>query len=280
MRRRCSLARVGARDSRSIDDLRRRRRLRGPAQGPDRRLDAGEGDRRGQEVGPARPRRRRASPTGVKWDFVPKDTKGKPVYLLCNADESEPGHVQGPAPDGEGPAPAHRGDDPRRPTRSSAARPTSTSAASSTTARASWTRPSRRRTRRASSARTSSAPATRSTSTVHRGAGAYICGEETGLIESLEGKRGQPRIKPPFPAVSGVFARADDRQQRRDARAASRTSSTAAPTGSRRSAATRRTPGPSSTASPATSTGPASTRPPMGLPVKDLIFGDATTRRA
>jgi NADH-quinone oxidoreductase subunit F len=41
--------------------------------------------------------------------------------------------------------------------------------------------------------------------TVHRGAGAYICGEETGLIESLEGKRGQPRIKPPFPAVSGVF---------------------------------------------------------------------------
>jgi NADH-quinone oxidoreductase subunit F len=41
---------------------------------------------------------------------------------------------------------------------------------------------------------------------VHRGAGAYICGEETGLIESLEGKRGQPRIKPPFPAVSGAFA--------------------------------------------------------------------------
>ena len=42
---------------------------------------------------------------------------------------------------------------------------------------------------------------------LHRGAGAYICGEETGLIESLEGKRGWPRIKPPFPAVSGAFAR-------------------------------------------------------------------------
>ena len=42
---------------------------------------------------------------------------------------------------------------------------------------------------------------------MHRGAGAYICGEETGLIESLEGKRGQPRIKPPFPAVEGVFGR-------------------------------------------------------------------------
>jgi NADH-quinone oxidoreductase subunit F len=40
---------------------------------------------------------------------------------------------------------------------------------------------------------------------VHRGAGAYICGEETGLIESLEGKRAYPRIKPPFPAVHGVF---------------------------------------------------------------------------
>jgi len=42
---------------------------------------------------------------------------------------------------------------------------------------------------------------------IHRGAGAYVCGEETGLIESLEGKRGWPRIKPPFPAVSGVFGK-------------------------------------------------------------------------
>jgi NADH-quinone oxidoreductase subunit F len=41
---------------------------------------------------------------------------------------------------------------------------------------------------------------------VHRGAGAYICGEETGLLESLEGKRGQPRSKPPFPAISGLYA--------------------------------------------------------------------------
>src|SRR4249919_2054545 len=42
---------------------------------------------------------------------------------------------------------------------------------------------------------------------VHRGAGAYICGEETALIESLEGKRGNPRIKPPFPAVKGAWER-------------------------------------------------------------------------
>ena len=42
---------------------------------------------------------------------------------------------------------------------------------------------------------------------VHRGAGAYICGEETGLLESLEGKRGWPRNKPPFPAIAGAFGR-------------------------------------------------------------------------
>ncbi|MBI4545531.1 MAG: NADH-quinone oxidoreductase subunit NuoF [Gemmatimonadetes bacterium] len=43
--------------------------------------------------------------------------------------------------------------------------------------------------------------------TLHLGAGAYICGEETGLMNSLEGRRGQPRIKPPYPAVSGVFGK-------------------------------------------------------------------------
>src|SRR3984885_13856369 len=40
---------------------------------------------------------------------------------------------------------------------------------------------------------------------VHRGAGAYICGEETGLLESLEGRKGQPRLKPPFPAAVGLY---------------------------------------------------------------------------
>jgi NADH-quinone oxidoreductase subunit F len=40
---------------------------------------------------------------------------------------------------------------------------------------------------------------------LHRGAGAYICGEETGLLESLEGKKGWPRLKPPFPATSGLY---------------------------------------------------------------------------
>src|SRR4029450_2369854 len=40
---------------------------------------------------------------------------------------------------------------------------------------------------------------------LHRGAGAYICGEETALLSSLEGERGQPRLRPPFPAVEGLY---------------------------------------------------------------------------
>jgi hypothetical protein len=53
---------------------------------------------------------------------------------------------------------------------------------------------------------------------LHRGAGAYICGEETALIESLEGKKGQPRLKPPFPAGVGPLWLPDHGQQRRDHR--------------------------------------------------------------
>ena len=81
----------------------------------------------------------------------------------------------------------------------------STSAASTRRRPTSSTPPSPRRTRadtsaRASSARTSAAPLV-----VHRGAGAYICGEETALLDSLEGKRGNPRLKPPFPANQGLY---------------------------------------------------------------------------
>ena len=52
---------------------------------------------------------------------------------------------------------------------------------------------------------------------LHRGAGCYIAGDETGLLSSLEGERAMPRIKPPFPAVQGLYAAPDDREQRRDA---------------------------------------------------------------
>ncbi len=66
--------------------------------------------------------------------------------------------------------------------------------------------PSRRPTSPVTSARTSTAPATTSSSPSHAGAGAYICGEETALLDSLEGRRGQPRLRPPFPAVAGLYA--------------------------------------------------------------------------
>ena len=51
---------------------------------------------------------------------------------------------------------------------------------------------------------------------IHRGAGAYICGEETALLTSLEGGKGFPRIKPPFPAIVGALPVPHDCQQRRD----------------------------------------------------------------
>ncbi len=57
-----------------------------------------------------------------------------------------------------------------------------------------------------------------STCILHRGAGAYICGEETAMMNSIEGKRGNPRIKPPFPASAGLLGLPDHHQQRRDPR--------------------------------------------------------------
>ncbi len=95
----------------------------------------------------------------------------------------------------------------------------------------------------ATSARTSSGSGYDLDIWVHRGAGAYICGEETALIESLEGKRGFPRLKPPFPAVVGRLRQADGGQQRRDARLRAAHHRRAAPRGSPRSAG-RATPAP------------------------------------
>jgi NADH-quinone oxidoreductase subunit F len=70
--------------------------------------------------------------------------------------------------------------------------------------------------------------------TVHCGAGAYICGEETALLDSLEGRRGQPRLKPPFPAVEGLYAGPTVGQQRRVDRLSSLDRQRAARTGSSR----------------------------------------------
>ena len=80
--------------------------------------------------------------------------------------------------------------------------------------RARW----RRRTRTARSAATCSAAGKRIDMVLHRGAGAYICGEETAMMNSLEGKRGNPRIKPPFPRGRRPVRHAHHDQQRRDPR--------------------------------------------------------------
>lgn len=142
-------------------------------------------------------------PTGVKWGFIPKDSP-KPRYLVCNADESEPGtfkdreiiHVD-PHMLLEGIAIASY-------------------AISSHHAyiyiRGEFVQEARMLEEAIVEAERKHYLGKNILKTgydleviVHRGAGAYICGEETALIESIEGKRGQPRLKPPFPAVEGLF---------------------------------------------------------------------------
>jgi len=143
-------------------------------------------------------------PTGVKWGFVPKDTKGKPVYLLCNADESEPGTFKDRLLMEKDPHQVLEG----QIISAYALRCRS----SYIYVRGEFYEGARILQRAVDEAYREGflgenilGSGFSHDITVHRGAGAYICGEETGLIESLEGKRGQPRIKPPFPAVFGVF---------------------------------------------------------------------------
>ena len=140
---------------------------------------------------------------GMKWGFLPKDSP-KPVYLCCNADESEPGTFKDRAIMEwnthillEGIL-------------------ISAYAIKSHTAyiyiRGEFVLGAKRLEEAIAEAYAQGFLGKNIFSTgydldvyVHRGAGAYICGEETGLIESLEGKRAYPRIKPPFPAVYGLF---------------------------------------------------------------------------
>ena len=106
---------------------------------------------------------------------------------------------------------------------------------------------------------------------VHRGAGAYICGEETALLESLEGKRGQPRSKPPFPADRGPLRVADRRQQRRDDR--DRAADHRDGRRGVREARRRRTRAArASSRSPATSSTAATTRSSSGTSLRELIY--------
>jgi NADH-quinone oxidoreductase subunit F len=142
-------------------------------------------------------------PTGLKWTFLAKGT-GKPVYLLCNADESEPGTFK------------DRDIIENDPHQLLEGMMISAFAIGCVDAYI-YIRGEFALGARILQAAIDEAVAkgflgkaafgtTRELNIhVHRGAGAYICGEETGLIESLEGKRAHPRIKPPFPAVYGVF---------------------------------------------------------------------------
>jgi len=144
-------------------------------------------------------------PTGLKWSFMPKGGgDGKPHYLCCNADESEPGTFKDreimrwtPHALIEGCAIACHAIG---------------AEICFIYVRGEFTEPLAIMERAVAEAYANGAlganafdSGKRIEMVIHRGAGAYICGEETALMNSLEGKRGNPRIKPPFPAAAGAW---------------------------------------------------------------------------
>jgi NADH-quinone oxidoreductase subunit F len=142
-------------------------------------------------------------PTGMKWSFLPKqDTK--PVYLCVNADESEPGTFKDREIMEQNPHLLLEG-----------ILITAFAIRCHTAyiyVRGEFVEAIRRLEDALDEARKVGLVGKNIMGTgfdlevwIHRGAGAYICGEETGLIESIEGKRAYPRVKPPFPAVFGLF---------------------------------------------------------------------------
>jgi len=137
--------------------------------------------------------------TGRKWAFIPKpDQNPNPHYLVVNADESEPGSFK----DNEIMA--------RVPHRFLEGCLITAHAVDCTSVfvyiRGEYTGPYDVLVAALEELHTRPDLRGDVTFIVHRGAGAYICGEETALLESLEGKRGQPRTKPPFPAIQGLYA--------------------------------------------------------------------------
>ncbi|MCI0642387.1 MAG: NADH-quinone oxidoreductase subunit NuoF [Gemmataceae bacterium] len=142
-------------------------------------------------------------PTGVKWTFLPKDHPG-PIYLCVNADESEPCTFNNRILMEE---------DPHQVLEGILLASYATKASTAYIYLRYEYGKSFRHLQKAIDELYSAnllgqnilGKGFNLDVYLHRGAGAYICGEETGLIESLEGKRGWPRIKPPFPAVEGAF---------------------------------------------------------------------------
>jgi NADH-quinone oxidoreductase subunit F len=144
-------------------------------------------------------------PTGIKWGFLPKDYQG-PKYLCCNADESEPGTFK------------DRQLIERDPHQMIEGMLIACYAIGVETAyiyiRGEFVLGAQILERSLAEARSAGYVGRNVLGTgisidiwVHRGAGAYICGEETALLESLEGKRGLPRVKPPFPATHGLYGK-------------------------------------------------------------------------
>ncbi len=143
-------------------------------------------------------------PTGLKWSFMPKESDGRPSYLVVNADEGEPGTCK------DRDLMRH---DPHKLIEGCLIAGFAMNAiAAYIYIRGEFFREAEALERAIEEAYDKGFIGENACGTgykfdvyVHRGAGAYICGEETALIESLEGKKGQPRLKPPFPANVGVF---------------------------------------------------------------------------
>ncbi|MBZ0256187.1 NADH-quinone oxidoreductase subunit NuoF, partial [bacterium] len=144
-----------------------------------------------------------AFPTGMKWSFIPKNS-AKPVYLACNADESEPGTCKDRVIIDENPHQLIEG------------MLITCYAIGSHTGyiyiRGEFHRGAQILSMAIEEARREGLIGKDIFGSgfdceieVYRGAGAYICGEETGLLTSLEGQKGYPRNKPPFPAISGLY---------------------------------------------------------------------------
>ncbi|MEX2420391.1 MAG: NADH-quinone oxidoreductase subunit NuoF [Actinomycetota bacterium] len=143
-------------------------------------------------------------PTGTKWSFVPQDT-GKPTYVVANFDESEPGTSN------------NRELIERDPHQFLEGLAIAAYAVQCHTAfiytRGEYLWPAQIVERAVAEAYRAGYFGKGIAGSdydldviVHHGAGAYICGEETALLESLEGFRGQPRLRPPFPAIEGLYA--------------------------------------------------------------------------
>ncbi len=143
-------------------------------------------------------------PTGLKWSFMPKESDGRPAYLVINADESEPGTCK------DRDIMRH---DPHKLLEGCLLSGAAMGAeAAYIYIRGEFFREAQILQAAIVEAREAGLLGSKACDSgisfdifLHRGAGAYICGEETALLESLEGKKGQPRLKPPFPAAVGVW---------------------------------------------------------------------------